>query len=57
MMLQTMMESADVVKIGLEWLFSKKKVIIPGFMNKMIAYSSLWSPVDMVMGIVKKIMK
>jgi len=57
MMLQTMMESADVVKIGLEWLFSKKKVIIPGFMNKMIAYSGLWSPVDMVMWIVKKIMK
>lgn len=56
-MLQTMMESADVVKIGLEWLFSKKKIIIPGFMNKMLYYSGLWSPVDMVMGIAKKMME
>jgi short-subunit dehydrogenase len=57
MMLQTMMESADVVKIGLEWLFSKKKIIIPWFMNKMLYYSGLWSPVDMVMRIVKKMME
>lgn len=57
LLLKSMMLSSEVVRIGLEWLFAKKKVIIPGFMNKLTAYLGLFMPVDIVMGVVKKIME
>jgi short-subunit dehydrogenase len=55
-MVQGMMRSDAVVKQWLDWLFAKKDVIIPWFMNNVLYYLGLFSPTNMIMWIVQKIM-
>lgn len=55
-MVQNMMRSDEVVKQWLDWLFMKKSVVIPWFMNTFLYCIWLIMPTKLIMWIVKKIM-
>ncbi len=49
-----MMTAQEVVKIGLDNLFNKKTLIIPGIMNKFLYILSSITPTRLSMSIIKK---
>lgn len=53
----TIMTSKDVANIGYINLLKNKKIIIPGFLNKLMIFLTKFSPISLTLNITYKIMK